>query len=134
MSAVNRYYVESVSDIDPNQETGMVKLTFAVDGKNGGDVVQIIAPIGKLNEMFRQVGETMQAKFGGGQRPGAGPGGGGGGRGAGPNTGPGNRGGMPGGRGGPGGPGGPGGRGGPGGPGGGPGGPGGPPKFKDLTE
>lgn len=110
MSAVNRYYVEKVSDIDPDQNTGTVKITFAVEGKNGGDVVQIIAPVGKLNEMFHQVGETMQARFGGGSGPRAG------GPGAGPHTGPGMRGGGAGGR--------PGGK----------GGAGGPPKFKDLTE
>lgn len=110
MNAINRYYVEKVSEIAPDQTTGNVKITFAVDGKHGGDVCQIIVSVNKLNEIFQRVGEVMQSNFGGGQRPGGPPGG-------------------PGGRGGPG----PGGRGGPGGPGG-RGGPGGPPQFKDLTE
>lgn len=114
MSVLNRYYIEKVSEIDPDPNSGMVKITFAVEGKSGGDVVQVIAHAGKLNEMFREIGEVMQSKFGG-SAPRQG-----GGRGAGP--------GGPGGRGG-------GGRGGPGGPGGGRGGPGGgPPQFKDLTE
>lgn len=108
MNAINRYYVETVSEIAPDQMTGNVKLTFAVEGKHGGDVVQLIVSVNRLNEIFQQVGEVMQSNFGGGQRPGS--------RGAGPGGGRG-----PGGRGGPGGP-------------GGKGGPGGPPQFKDLTE
>ncbi len=117
MSAIDRYYVEKVSEIAPDQTTGNVKLTFAVEGRNGGDVVQLIVSVNRLNEIFQQVGQTMETSFGGqrsGGRPGAGPGGG--------------RGGPGGGRGGPGGPGGR------GGPGGGRGGPGGPPDLKDLTE
>jgi hypothetical protein len=113
MNAINRYYVETVSEIAPDQTTGNVKLTFAVEGKHGGDVVQLIVSVNKLNDIFQKVGEVMQSNFGGGQRPGS--------RGAGPGGG---RGPSGGGRGGPGGPGGPSGR----------GGPGGPPQFKDLTE
>ncbi|MYZ48954.1 hypothetical protein, partial [Propylenella binzhouense] len=79
--AIARHYVEKVSSIEPDQETGIVKLTFAVEGKRGEEeVVQLVISAGKLQAVFQTVGETMQKTFAGGGRAGAHRPGGGGGR------------------------------------------------------
>jgi hypothetical protein len=70
MSTINRFYVEKVSDISADLKSGIVKITFAVDGPKGGDVMQLIVSAGCLHEMFGLIGETMQKNFGSGPRPG----------------------------------------------------------------
>jgi len=119
-----RFYVDRVTDIETNQESGMVRLTFGVSEKGKDEeVVQLVIHAGDLNKAFQSVGQQMQSTFGGAGGP---PGGG-------------RAGGRPGGPGGPKGPGGgfPGGPGGPQRPGG-PKGPGGKAPslsgFKDLTK
>lgn len=67
-----RYFVDKISSIQPDPETGIVKLTFSVtdDGKSQ-DLVQLIVPVDALNKSFQAVGEKMQSTFGGGgPRPG----------------------------------------------------------------
>lgn len=87
---MKRYYVEKLSKITPNKQTGIVKLTYAVsdEGKDE-EVVQLLVSAGDLQAMMQMTGETMQKTFSG--------------------MGPGGRGRGPGGKGGPAGPGGKGG-------------------------
>jgi hypothetical protein len=68
-----RYYVEKLKSVEPNMETGIVKLTFAVVEKSGEDtVVQLVVSVPRLHEIFGQVDEAMQQTFGGPGFPGGG--------------------------------------------------------------
>ena len=61
-----RFYVDKLKSIEPNAETGIVKLTFAVVEKSGEDtVVQLVVSVPRLHEIFGQVSDTMQKTFGG---------------------------------------------------------------------
>lgn len=68
-----KYFVETVSRIEPDPRSGMVKLTFAAS--HGGaeeDQVTLIIPAGALNAAFQKVGQVMQTSFGQGRGPGPG--------------------------------------------------------------
>jgi hypothetical protein len=84
MGELHRHYVDKVSDITADPKTGIAKITFAVDGPKGGDVMTMIVSAGNLREMFAQIGEKMQKTFDGPQ--GGGRGGPKGQRGPAPNT------------------------------------------------
>ncbi len=71
MGITHRHYVEKVANIEADKKSGIVKVTFAVDGKDG-EVFQMIVPVGYLREMFAQIGEKMQSTF---ERGPGGPGG-----------------------------------------------------------
>jgi hypothetical protein len=71
-ASLPRYYVEKLQSLEPNVQTGIVKLTFSIAEKSEEQaVVQLIVSVPHLHEIFGKVGETMQKTFGG--RP---PGGG----------------------------------------------------------
>ncbi len=65
--SIPRHYVEEISSIEPDAQSGIVKLTFSVTDK-GKPVpeVQLIIPVDALNKAFQTVGEQMQKTFGGG--------------------------------------------------------------------
>ena len=72
--SIPRLYVDGLSRVEPDQRTGMVKLTFEVQEPGGAeDALQVVIHVESLNKMFQKVSEKMQATFGGG-----GPGGPGG--------------------------------------------------------
>jgi hypothetical protein len=76
MAELHRHFVDKVTDITADQKSGIAKITFGVSGPGGGDVMQMIVPVGYLREMFAQIGEKMQSTFESGGRPGpGGPGG-----------------------------------------------------------
>ena len=74
--SIPRYYIEKIASVQPNKDTGIVKITFAIDEeKKAEDVVQLIVSAGNLQQIFQTIGETMQNKFGGNMRGQRSPGG-----------------------------------------------------------
>jgi hypothetical protein len=76
-SSLPRYYVEKLKSIEPNTNTGIVKLTFSVTEKSGEEaVVQLVVSVPQLHAIFGKIDEAMQTTFGGsgpprgGKRPG----------------------------------------------------------------
>ena len=65
--SIPRHFVEEISSIEPDAQSGIVKLTFSVKDK-GKPVpeVQLVIPVDALNKAFQTVGEQMQKTFGGG--------------------------------------------------------------------
>lgn len=62
-----KYFIENVSQIDPNKANGIVKLTFGASSDGGAEeVVQLIVSVGDLQGVMQKIGETMQKAFGGG--------------------------------------------------------------------
>lgn len=85
---MKRIYVEKLTKISPNKQTGIVKMTYAIseDGKDE-EVIQLLVSAGDLQAMMQKTGETMQKTFAG-----MGPGGPGGRGPGGPRGGPGGKG------------------------------------------
>ncbi|MEL6503944.1 MAG: hypothetical protein AAFO61_00400 [Pseudomonadota bacterium] len=85
---LQRHYVERITSVKPNKKTGMVKITFAINDEGKSEnVTQLLVHAADLQEIMREIGETMQKTMGpggpGGPRgPGPGPGKGKGGKGA----------------------------------------------------
>ncbi len=70
-----RHYVETVSRIEPDPRSGMVKLTFSATHAGAEeDQVTLVIPAAALNAAFQKVGQVMQKTFGQGRGPGQGPG------------------------------------------------------------
>ncbi len=70
-----RFFVEEISNVEPDVKTGLVKLTFSIkDNGKPSPEVQIVMHVDALNQAFQTVGEKMQKTFGqGGRRPGGRP-------------------------------------------------------------
>jgi len=74
--SIPRYFVEKVTTVFPNKDTGIVKITLAiVNQEKNEEVVQLLVSAGQLQEIFETVGETMQKTFGGNMGNRRGPGG-----------------------------------------------------------
>jgi len=59
-----RYFVERITDIEPDVNSGNVKLTYAVRSKNSNhDVVQLVMHVNDLRRSFGEVWEVMQKTF-----------------------------------------------------------------------
>jgi hypothetical protein len=63
-SSLPRFYVEKLKSIEPDMNTGIVKLTFSVTDKSGEEaVVQLVVSAPQLHEIFGCIDETMQTAF-----------------------------------------------------------------------
>jgi hypothetical protein len=62
--SIPRFFVERITDIEPDTSSGNVKLTYAVRSRNANhDVVQLVMHVNDLRRAFGEVWEVMQKTF-----------------------------------------------------------------------
>ena len=62
--SIPRFFVERITEIEPDTNSGNVKLTYAVRSKNANhDVVQLVMHVNDLRRAFGEVWEVMQKTF-----------------------------------------------------------------------